>query len=188
MDWRKILTLFRAPEMDPPVSLQFHATTPATTKAAERIPAAQRPSFRVVLGRWLSNPSSPLKRALRAYRKLELTPATCIFRAHNPVGRAKWLNATQLTQLVAGYQAGATVYELADQFGVHRGTIARRLKAQGVELRCRSINEAEIARAIELYATGLSTAKVGAKLGRDHSTIWHALRAAGVQLRDTHGR
>jgi hypothetical protein len=49
VDWRKILTLFRGPKMDPPVSLQFHATTPAKTKAAERIPAAQRPSFRVEL-------------------------------------------------------------------------------------------------------------------------------------------
>jgi hypothetical protein len=42
---KKFLTLFRAPKMEPPVSRQFHATT----KAAERIPAAQRPSFRVEL-------------------------------------------------------------------------------------------------------------------------------------------
>ena len=113
---------------------------------------------------------------------------SCTFRERTPIKRAKWLNATELSQLIAGYQAGATVYELADQFGVNRQTIAKRLKAQGVQLRCKSITETEIARAIELYATGLSTAKVGALLGRDHSTIWHALRAAGVQLRDTHGR
>ncbi len=135
----------------------------------------------------MSNPSSPLKRALRAYRKLDLGQVS----AHVPrpvVKRAKWLNATELTQLVAGYQAGATVYELADQFGVNRNTVAKHLKAQGVRLRLSSLTEDELARAIELYATGLSTAKVGAKLGRDHSTIWQALKGAGVQLRDSHGR
>ena len=142
----------------------------------------------MVLGRWLSNPSSPLKRALRAYRKLDLSATTSAFRAHTPVKRAKWLNPTELNQIVERYQAGATVYDLADQFGVRRQTIAKQLKAQGVRLRCTSLTEAEIARAIELYATGLSTAKVGAQLGRDHSTIWHALKGAGVQLRDTHGR
>jgi hypothetical protein len=49
---KKFLTLFRAPKMEPPVSRQFHATT----KAAERIPAAQRPSFRVVKRCPYSNP------------------------------------------------------------------------------------------------------------------------------------
>ena len=142
----------------------------------------------MVLGRWLSNPSSPLKRALRAYRKLDLSATTSAFRAHTPVKRAKWLNPTELNQIVERYQAGATVYELADQFGVNRNTVAGHLKAQGVRLRRTSLTETEMAQAIALYATGLSTARVGAQLGRDHSTIWHALRHAGVQLRDAHGR
>jgi hypothetical protein len=55
--------------MDPPVSLQFHATRPATTKAAERIPAAQRPSFRVVKRCPYSN-LDELHDQLRAVTKL----------------------------------------------------------------------------------------------------------------------
>ena len=137
--------------------------------------------------RWLSNPSPSLKRALRAYHKLVLKQVSPIPRC--PVAaRAKRLNATELDLLVAGYQAGATVYELAEQFHIHRNTIARRLKAQGVQLRNSTLTDSEQARAVELYATDLSTLQIGQQLGRNPSTIWHALKRAGVQLRDCQGR
>ena len=62
----------------------------------------------------------------------------------------KRLNTTELDLLVGGYQAGATVYELAEQFHIHRNTISRHLKAQGVQLRNSSLSEAEQARAVDL--------------------------------------
>jgi hypothetical protein len=73
----------------------------------------------VVLGRWLSNPSSPLERALKAYRKLNISLVSS-HAARPVVKRAKWLNATELAQVVERYQAGATTYELAEQFDIGR--------------------------------------------------------------------
>lgn len=82
------------------------------------------------------------------------------------VKRAKWLNATELAQLVERYEAGATTYDLAEQFGIGRETVANRLKAEGIKLRRIKLTEADLARAVELYATGLSTIKIGVMLNR----------------------
>jgi hypothetical protein len=141
----------------------------------------------VVLGRWLSNPSSPLHRALVAYRKLKLSEVSRPV-SRPVVKRAKWLNATELAQLVERYEAGATTYELADHFGIGRETVAKRLKAEGIKLRRNKLSESDVARAIELYTTGLSTIKIGILLNRRHSTVWYALKTAGVQLRGAHER
>ncbi len=141
----------------------------------------------VVLPRWLSNPSPALNRALRAYRKLDLSQVKAPVR-RPVVKRAKTLNEAQVAQLVARYRVGQTTYELADQFGVWRGTVARHLKAAGVTLNAPAMTEREIARAVELYATGMSTAKIGEQLGRKPATVWSALKRVGVQMRDAHGR
>jgi hypothetical protein len=141
----------------------------------------------VVLRRWLSNSAPSLERALKAYRKLDLSQVT----PHVPrpvVKRAKWLNATELAQLVERYEAGVTTYDLAEQFGIGRETVANRLKAEGIKLRRNKLTEADLARAIDLYGTGLSTIKIGVILGRRHSTVWYALTTAGVQLRGAHER
>jgi DNA-binding CsgD family transcriptional regulator len=135
----------------------------------------------------LSNPSSPLHRALKAYRKLDISQVS-LHVARPVVKRAKWLNATELAQLVERYEAGATTYDLADQFGIGRETVANRLKAEGIKLRRTKLTETDLARAIELYASGMSTIKIGDILARRHSTVWYALKTAGVQLRGAHER
>ena len=49
--------------------------------------------------------------------------------------RQKRLNKDEITQLIAGYQAGSTTYELAAQFECHRNTVSRHLKRHGVVIR-----------------------------------------------------
>jgi DNA-directed RNA polymerase specialized sigma24 family protein len=44
----------------------------------------------------------------------------------------------QVDELVRGYQDGASVYQLADRFGIHRGTVSRRLHHAGVVTRRRA--------------------------------------------------
>lgn len=71
---------------------------------------------------------SPLRSALRAYRQLHLTierPKRS--RSKHPKTTIR-LNETQLARLVAGYEGGATVYELAAEFGIGRNTVALQLK------------------------------------------------------------
>lgn len=135
----------------------------------------------------MSNSYPCVEQAARAYRDLNLTGVVA---TPGPIAgrRARQLNDTELRRLIARYQSGATVYDLAREFGISRGTAAQRLKTAGVQMRNAPLSDNEISSAIELYGTGLSVAAVGRNLGRDHAAIWRALTAAGVELRDTHVR
>lgn len=67
--------------------------------------------------------------------------------------------------MVERYESGATVYDLAREFGVHRTTISERLKASGVSLRFQPPGEQVVVEMVKLYESGLSLAAVGARLG-----------------------
>jgi DNA-directed RNA polymerase specialized sigma24 family protein len=54
------------------------------------------------------------------------------------------LSCEQVTALVAGYQAGATVYELAERFDINRKTVSEHLHRQGVEIRRHGLNSHQI--------------------------------------------
>jgi DNA-binding CsgD family transcriptional regulator len=90
--------------------------------------------------------------------------------------------------LVIGYKTGSTVYQLAEQFRINRGTVSKLLEREGVPRRGRPLSPTQVEQASQLYATGMSLVSVGKQLGCDGSTIHLALRKAGVQMRDAHGR
>lgn len=142
----------------------------------------------VVLSRSLSNvPSSPLVRAIRAYRELDLSHAPKTRPECIVPKRAKHLNEAELARLVDRYGAGATVYDLAAEFSVNRNTVARRLKEQGILLR-HTPTAYDIDEMIGLYRSGLSLARVGIRLAFSARTVLRCLQDAGVQTRDSHGR
>lgn len=90
--------------------------------------------------------------------------------------------------MVARYNEGATVYELAGEFGIERRTAAVRLKGAGVAMRRQPARAEQVAEMVRLYESGLSLAKVADRTGFSSKTVLNYLRAEGVQLRDTHGR
>jgi len=98
------------------------------------------------------------------------------------------LSARQVADLVEGYRAGQTVYELADHFGLHRATVSTHLHRQGVTLRRQGLDDDGIDHAVHLYEQGWSVARIGDRLGVDGGTVWSALKAQGVRLRDAHRR
>jgi len=98
------------------------------------------------------------------------------------------LSAGQVADLVEGYRAGRTVYELADHFGLHRVTVSAHLHRQGVTLRRQGLDDDDIDHAVHLYEQGWSVARIGDRLDVDGGTVWSALKAQGVRLRDAHGR
>ena len=63
------------------------------------------------------------------------------------------------------YEVGATVYELAAEFGCHRATVAERLKKMGILMRGHSPSTEDIDSMVRLCATGLSFQDVGQQLG-----------------------
>jgi hypothetical protein len=56
------------------------------------------------------------------------------------LSRARQLNADQVKELIAGYQAGATVYELGARFGVERRTVSNILHRHDVPMRRRGLS------------------------------------------------
>lgn len=103
-------------------------------------------------------------------------------------GRARQLDADQVQELIAGYQAGATVYELGTRFGIERRTVSNILKRHDVPMRRRGLSPEQVDDAIHLYNLGWSLARVGEHLGVDHTTVLTKLRERGIPTRDTHGR
>ena len=102
--------------------------------------------------------------------------------------RARQLGADQIEELIAGYQSGATVYELGDRFGIERRTVSAILHRHGVAMRRRGLSPDKVDDAIHLYNLGWSLARVGQHLGVNHTTVLNKLRELGVPTRDTHGR
>lgn len=102
--------------------------------------------------------------------------------------RARQLDADRVAELITGYQAGATVYELAARFGIERRTVSNILHRHDVPMRRRGLSPDQVDTAIHLYKLGWSLARVGNHLGVNHTTVLAALRRRGVPTRDPHGQ
>jgi DNA-directed RNA polymerase specialized sigma24 family protein len=100
----------------------------------------------------------------------------------------KKLSASQVDELVAGYEAGATIYQLAARFSIHRTTVSAHLHRKGIELRGRGLTGGGVAEAAHLYLSGWSLERIAVKLEVDDETVRSALRQLGVKMRSPHDR
>ncbi|MDQ1039933.1 Mn-dependent DtxR family transcriptional regulator [Streptomyces sp. V3I8] len=98
------------------------------------------------------------------------------------------LDDDQVHALIAGYKAGATVYQLGDRFGISRQTVGKILKRHGVEMRMRGLSAKQINEAVRLYEAGQSLARIGERFGVDPTTVLNRLRERGIRTRDPQGR
>ena len=102
--------------------------------------------------------------------------------------RQRRLTEAEAVEMAAKCQAGATVYELAAEFGCHRATVAERLKKTGIVMRGQSPRPEEIESMANLVALGLSPQSVGKQLGFCANTVRNCLREREIEALDTHGR
>ena len=94
------------------------------------------------------------------------------------------LSEAQRVAVVAAYEGGASMADLAREYGVRRVTISSVLRRAGVVVRqARVMSQGGVDRAVELYADGLSLQKIGDQLGWDHGTIYRHLKKRGVVMR-----
>jgi DNA-binding CsgD family transcriptional regulator len=98
------------------------------------------------------------------------------------------LSERQLDELVAAYQAGSTVYDLAERFKIHRQTVSQHLHRLGVTMRNQGLDDHEVNQAAVLYRQGCSLARTAERYCVDPSTVWRTFQARGIRMRDTHGR
>lgn len=93
------------------------------------------------------------------------------------------LSDDQVDQMVALYQDGATVYELADRFKCHRQTVSRRLRSRGVRMRLTGMLPEQVEEAQRLYESGMTLKAVSAAVGVSRNHVRDHLVDAGVRLR-----
>lgn len=102
--------------------------------------------------------------------------------------RERRLSDGQVAAVAARYADGATVYELAAEFGCNRETIGARLKRAGIQLRRQSPSPLVIDERVRLYERGASAATVGATVGYSPQTVLNHLTQRRVRTRGSHGR
>jgi hypothetical protein len=93
----------------------------------------------------------------------------------------------EVDELVAGYQSGSSVYELAKRHRIDRKTVSIILERQGVPRRYRLIEGEQLAEAIKAYKNDDSLATIGVQMGVSHYTVRRALLGAGVTIRTRPG-
>jgi len=97
------------------------------------------------------------------------------------------LEPLEIDGLVERYMAGATLREVAAEFGIHRYTAAGHLERRGVARRFKGLDFEVFERAAELYADGLSFTDVAERVGANRNTIRRAFLASGVPIRPRPG-
>lgn len=100
--------------------------------------------------------------------------------------RQKKLSSKEITEVVAGYNAGKTIRDLAQEFNCHRITISNKLKASGITVR-NMPDENRIHELIKLYQSGLSLTAVGNHVGLSRTSVLKYLQLNGIETRDCHG-
>jgi lambda repressor-like predicted transcriptional regulator len=93
-----------------------------------------------------------------------------------PPVRVHQVTAEEQVAIMAGYERGASIRDLAAEHGLTRQTVSSTLRRLGVPMRPRRVPTAlEIQRAVEVYEPGWSLAKIGRELGFDSKTVWRHL-------------
>lgn len=158
----------------------------------------QRPPSRNVAGAfylWVEKPRAQYKNKLQVKRlealltKLPKADFPAPDRPERPIVRtARRLDPTEVHDLIAGYQSGATVYQLGKRFGIERRTVSVILKRNGVKMRRAGLSPEQIDEAVRLYQIGHSLDRIGKRVGASSRTISARLQENGVRIRDSHGR
>ena len=123
-----------------------------------------------------------LREKLPSLDTLEPTPAK-----RDRPRRARQLADELIQELIAGYQSGATVYELGDRFGIERRTVSSILHRHGVPMRRRGLHrQAVVLRRIAVVLVqGVGAVRYRWTVGPSQSTISSRLSATLAGNRST---
>jgi DNA-binding CsgD family transcriptional regulator len=102
--------------------------------------------------------------------------------------RQRRLSPEQVDELIASYQVGVPINDLAAQFEIHRSTVLDHVNRAGTRRRYPALEVRDVEEAAELYRTGQSLRNIGIHFGIHASTVRQYLVRAGIKLRDCQGR
>ena len=96
----------------------------------------------------------------------------------------KYLSDQERVEIADAYRSGKTTYELAEQYGCHRQTIADVLKKQGiVPNKAKSQKKLNVEMVIKMYSEFHSAEEIGNLYGVGRAVIIKCLRDNGVAIR-----
>ncbi len=93
------------------------------------------------------------------------------------------LEPAEVGDLVAAYEGGASMKELAKRHRIHRTTVAHWLKINHCELRRQGMSDDQIVEVMRLYAEGWSCQRLAERYDCDDETVRQSLKRSGVVLR-----
>jgi uncharacterized protein (DUF433 family) len=137
----------------------------------------------------LSNRSTPVQRLLDLAKTWPDTPNDAGPPAPPKAFRTlRKLKPHEVDELVDQYQAGSSVYQLSDRFGIHRSTVGRLLRSRGIDTTAPALTEDRVREAVQLYADGWSCKKLAKHFNVGAETVRERLHEEGVSLRGPHER
>lgn len=98
------------------------------------------------------------------------------------------IRPSEVDELVEAYEAGATVYDLAARFGIHRATVGQHLQTRGIDTQPPGLHPDDVPAAADLYRSGWSLVRIAEKFGTSGNTVRRRLLEVGIRMRDPHGR
>jgi predicted DNA-binding protein YlxM (UPF0122 family) len=94
----------------------------------------------------------------------------------------------EIDLLVATYENGLSLEDLASAFSIDRRTASNHLKRRGVATRSRTLTDEQITEAIARYENGWSLARIAERFGVYPQSIRYQLLRCGVTMRARPGR
>lgn len=88
-----------------------------------------------------------------------------------------------LQQMIAEYEAGASLISIATARRMGKQTVSRLLSDAGVRIRRQGLDDVQVAHAADAYLSGQTTREIAEDLGVGHAMVWRALKRAGIELR-----
>jgi DNA-binding transcriptional regulator LsrR (DeoR family) len=85
--------------------------------------------------------------------------------------------------MIARYEAGASMQQIADQLGVHRTTILKRLQGLGITTKFSKLEPDDVRAAAKLYQEGWTLDNIARQYHVASSTVRESLLAYGVEMR-----
>ena len=125
--------------------------------------------------------SNPFSQVSTEFTDLSYDPDCIIVEIRQ---QQKDLTDDEIQQVVQRYSEGASIYELADEFGCHRGTISAVLKRQGIAVSSKlSGRPALVERVLRMYANGMHGKQIGTELGISPRSVSKILHDNNVRIR-----
>lgn len=97
-----------------------------------------------------------------------------------PPKKSRRLTTTEITDLVAQYNSGATTYQVAKDFGITRDTLRKHLRKNSVPMRRRGLSPDQVKAAADLYEQGFSSNAIAKEFGVSPTTVLRKLREQGM--------